>query len=187
MDKNLALLKIAKEIERCPLCKLEKIGKAVAGEGDPNADIVFVGEAPGREEAKTGRPFVGRSGKLLRSLIKDIGFKEAEVYITSPVKYLPQRGTPTISQITHGRVHLLKQLEVIKPKIIVLLGRVACHALYQKHISVTTEHGKVFKENKNTYFVTLHPSAGIRFVRWKKLLIEDFKTLKSYITTLSPR
>lgn len=129
MSKSSALARIAKEIEKCQICKEGKSGKAVVGEGNPDADIVFIGEAPGKTEALTGRPFVGRSGQLLRSLIRESGLKEEEVYITSPVKYLPDRGTPSASDIVHGRVHLLKQLEVIDPKIVVLLGSVAVYGV----------------------------------------------------------
>src|SRR3712207_3427188 len=122
MNKQTALDEIAKEIENCEVCKIGKSGKAVSGEGNPDADIVFIGEAPGKTEALTGRPFIGRSGKLLRSLITSIGLKEEDVYITSPVKYLPDKGTPSLSDIAHGRLHLIKQFDVIDPKLIVLLG-----------------------------------------------------------------
>src|SRR5258708_22376279 len=105
INKQQELDKIAKEIERCRICKVGKSGKAVPGEGNPNADLMFIGEAPGRTEAATGRPFVGRSGKLLRSLILDAGLQENEVYITSPVKYLPDRGTLTSDDIAHGMTH----------------------------------------------------------------------------------
>src|SRR5580704_5798504 len=104
MNKQQALDKIAKEIENCKLCKVGKNGMAVPGEGNPDAAIAFIGEAPGRQEAATGRPFIGRSGQLLRSLIRGIGLNEEDVYITSPVKYLPDRGTPTSQDIAHGRI-----------------------------------------------------------------------------------
>ena len=93
------LLKIAQEIESCIECREGKLGRAVAGEGSAYAEIAFIGEAPGKEEAKVGRPFIGRSGKFLRSMIREIGLEEKEVFITSPVKYLPRRGTPTKADI----------------------------------------------------------------------------------------
>ncbi len=120
-DKQKKLEAIAREIEKCRQCRKGKHGKAVPGEGSPNAKIAFIGEAPGREEAKTGRPFIGRSGKLLRSLIRDAGLREQDVFITSPVKYLPDRGTPSADDIAHGRIHLSKQLDIIDPKFVVLL------------------------------------------------------------------
>lgn len=182
MDKQTKLDKIAREIEDCDTCKVGKHGKAVPGEGNPDADILFVGEAPGRTEAETGRPFVGRSGKLLRKLINDAGLKEEEVYITSPVKYLPDYITPTLADIEHGRVHFDKQVEIVDPKIIVLLGRVAALAVLKKNISVVKEHGTIIEENGRKYFITVHPAAALRFFKMKELLFEDFKQLRSMIS-----
>lgn len=178
MNKNNALKEIANEIEVCKECKKDTQGKAVPGEGNSDADIVFIGEAPGREEAKTGRPFIGRSGKLLRGFISEIGLKEDDVYITSPVKYLPDRGTPDKKQIAHGRMHLMKQFEVIDPKIIVLLGNVACQGVLQEKHAVLKEHGSVVEKNGRRYFITLHPAAAIRFQKFKKVLQEDFQKLR---------
>ncbi|MFZ5845746.1 MAG: uracil-DNA glycosylase, partial [Patescibacteria group bacterium] len=107
MSKRRNLSTIAREIKECQTCKVGKVGKSVPGEGNPNAKIVFIGEAPGRQEAKTGRPFVGRSGQFLRQLIRQIDLREEDVFITSPVKYLPKRGTPLVEDIKHGREHLL--------------------------------------------------------------------------------
>ncbi len=178
MTKDQKLQAIAREIESCNVCKKDKHGKAVPGEGNSNADIVFVGEAPGRTEAETGRPFIGRSGKLLRSLINEAGLREEDVYITSPVKYLPDYITPKPSDIEHGFTHFGKQLEVIEPKIIVLLGRVACLAVLKKNISVVIDHGKIIDDSGRKYFITVHPAAALRFKKMKALLLEDFEKLK---------
>ena len=179
MHKKATLKKIAQEIARCSACRRDKIGKAVSGEGNPNAKIVFVGEAPGREEAKTGRPFVGRAGKLLRSLIKGSGLSEKEVYITNPVKRLPKYGTPKKSDIIHGRTHLQKQLAVIKPKLVVLLGRVAVCAFFDGPIAVTKIHGRIIVKDGVGYFITLHPSATLRFQKFRRILVSDLKKLKT--------
>lgn len=176
------LQKIANEIENCEVCKIGKHGKAVPGEGNPDADILFVGEAPGRNEAESGRPFVGRSGKLLRSLIREAGLREEDVYITSPVKYLPDYITPTTQDITHGKTHFDRQVEVIYPKIIVLLGRVAALAVLNKNISVVKEHGTILKDEGRSYFVTVHPAAALRFTKMKELLLSDFKNLNKLIS-----
>ncbi|TSC53829.1 MAG: DNA polymerase bacteriophage-type [Microgenomates group bacterium LiPW_16] len=184
-SKKRGLEKITKEIERCPICKKGKSGKAVPGEGNPAAKIVFVGEAPGREEAKTGRPFVGRSGKLLRAIIKEIGISENEVYITSPVKYLPVYGTPKKSDILHGKTHLLKQLDIIDPKIIVLLGNVACQALLTAQVSVTKDHGNLITDDKRKYFITFHPAAALRFPKIRRAMTKDFQELKNLINIKS--
>lgn len=181
MTKQEKLDKIAQEIENCLECKHGKNGKAVPGEGNADADILFVGEAPGRTEAETGRPFVGRSGKLLRSLITEAGLLEKDVYITSPVKYLPDYVTPKPQDIEHGFTHFGKQIDIINPKIIVLLGRVACLAVLKKNLSVVKLHGEIIEENGRKYFITVHPAAALRFKKMKALLMEDFKQLKTLV------
>lgn len=180
MSKQRELEKIASEIKSCRACKKGKIGLAVPGEGNPNARIIFIGEAPGKTEAETGRPFVGRSGQLLRKLIREVGFKEEEVYITSPVKYLPISGTPSRSDIEHGKIHLWKQISVIKPKILVLLGNTASKAILDEHVPITKVHGQIIKQNDYKLFLTFHPAAAIRFVKFKKLLEKDFLKLRRW-------
>ena len=151
------------------------------GEGSANAKIVFLGEAPGRTEAATGRPFVGRSGILLRSMIRSLGLKESNVFITSPVKYLPDGGTPTQKQIVHGRTHLYKQLDIINPKIIVLLGKTAVTVMLDRSSAILQEHGSIISDNGQTYIITLHPAAIIRFPKYKHLMNADFHLLRRYI------
>ena len=176
--KQKELKKIDQEIATCPICPVDKIGVPVPGEGNPDADIVFIGEAPGKTESVTGRPFVGRSGKLLRSNIIRIGLLEDDVYITSPVKYLPKRGTPTPADIAHGREHLMKQLDIIDPKIIVLMGRVAAEGVLQEKVSVTKLHGTSIEKDGRQYFFMYHPAAAIRFTKFRKTFEDDFNTLK---------
>jgi len=178
MNKEKELLAIAEEIGRCRTCKKWGTGKPVPGEGDPDAQIVFIGEAPGREEAKTGRPFIGRSGRLLRAMIRDAGLREEEVFITSPVKYLPLRGTPSRENVIHSRFHLGKQLAVIRPRVIVLLGSTACLALLDSKVQITAEHGTVIRKNNELYFITFHPAYALRFPKGKKGFAEDFRKLK---------
>lgn len=172
---------ISAEILKCRICKKDKIGVAVPGEGSANAKVVFIGEAPGKEEAKTGRPFIGRSGKLLRQLISDAGLKEKDIYITSPVKYLPKYVTPTLSDVEHGRRHLFKQLSVIKPKIIVLLGRVASLAVLEKNIAVSKEHGKIVIKDGRKYLIAFHPAAPLYSPRLRAEITKDFKKLKTLL------
>lgn len=177
LKKEGILEKVNDEIRNCKICPIGKSGKVVVGEGSPDADVVFIGEAPGKQEALSGRPFIGRSGKFLRSLIVSSGLTEDEVYITSPVKYLPDRGTPVPADIKHGKVHLDRQLEVIDPKIIVLLGNVAVQGVLGEKIPVKTRHGEILDRNGRKYMVTLHPAAGIRFPPLKEIIIGDFKKL----------
>ncbi len=177
--KSSYLLEIEDEIRKCRECMKGKSGLPVPGEGDPDAMIMFVGEAPGREESKTGRPFVGRAGKLLTRLLKSAGIERENVFITSPVKFYPGKRTPTRKEILHGREHLVKQIDVIKPKLIVALGNVALKALFpERKLAITQIHGKFFEENGVTYFPTFHPAAGLRFQKYKKLLEKDFKKIK---------
>lgn len=181
MNKEHALSEIAEVIKKCRVCKIGKMGLSVPGEGNPDADVVFIGEAPGKTEAVTGRPFVGRSGKLLRSMIKESGLTEKEVYITSPVKYLPKRGTPTPKHIKHGMTHLSKQLAIIDPKIIVLMGSTASLGVLGEKVFVAKEHGSVRSKNGKQYFIMYHPAAAIRFTRIKAIFLKDFFELKSFL------
>lgn len=181
MNAQQELNTIAQEIAKCRICKKDSSGKPVPGEGNPHAKIVFLGEAPGKTEAATGRPFVGRSGTLLRSMIRAIGLKEEDVYITSPVKYLPDRGTPSKSQIMHGKIHLTKQLAIIKPKIIILLGKTAVTAMLDRPSAILEEHGKILRIDGRTYVITLHPAAVLRFSKYRHLMEDDFRRVIQYL------
>lgn len=191
MNKAVALETIEREIASCRTCKavaahLPKAdrGVPVPGEGNPNADIVFVGEAPGRNEAVSGRPFVGRSGKLLRLLITSTGLAEEDVFITSPVKVYPGMRTPTKDELLHGRKHLMDQLAVIQPKVLVLLGNSSLFTLATYQIPVSKHHGTIMELGGYRCFVTYHPSAAIRFKKNKLLMESDFQLLKHTLSTI---
>lgn len=181
MHKQKELNEIKKQVETCPTCQQDSIGIAVFGEGNINAKIMFVGEAPGKNEAKIGRPFIGRSGKLLRKCIQDVGLHEENVYITSPVKYLPKRGTPSKQQIYHAKTHFDKQVQLINPQVIILLGKTAIYAVLEEDIPVLARHGEVILKNNRIYLITIHPSAALRFPKYKSIIIEDFNKIKSII------
>lgn len=182
-EKQKALDKIAKQIEKCKICKLGKIGKAVPGEGDPDADIVFIGEAPGKKEAASGRPFVGRAGKVLRALIKEVGLKDENVFITSPVKYLPEYVTPKPEDIAHGRIHLFKQFAIIQPKIVVLMGNVATQAVLHEKFFIAKDHGKIIKQDGITYLISYHPAAPLYNPNLRAEIKKDFYRLKKIISS----
>jgi uracil-DNA glycosylase len=182
MNKRTALEEMKKEIEKCSECKKGKNGKAVPGEGNPNAKIIFIGEAPGKKEALTGKPFIGRSGNLLTKLLAAIKIDRKEVFITSPVKYYPGPRPPTPKEIAHGKIHLLKQIKIIAPKYIVLLGNTAMKALIDGSYQVTKWHGKVITQNNITYFITFHPAAALRFPKKiQPVMEEDLKILQSLV------
>ena len=175
---------LASEIAACEECKENTVGKLVFGEGNPNAKIMFVGEAPGKQEAETGRPFIGRSGKLLREMIRSIGLEEKEVYITSPVKYLPKSGTPTKKQINHAQHYFQRQILIIDPEIIVLMGKTAVTAVLSKDIPILKAHGTVFDIDNRKIIITLHPAAVLRFPhKYKAMVIKDFKKISSLLST----
>lgn len=125
-------------------------------------------------------------------LIQEIGLREEDVYITSTVKYLPDKGTPPPSDIVHGRKHLMKQLDIIRPKFVILLGRVAAEGVLQRKVAVVKDRGKMIEEKdlpvgrqgrqvaKVKYFLTYHPAAALRFPhKFKQLLKEDFQKVKA--------
>ncbi len=155
---------------------------AVPGEGNPDARVVFIGEAPGKEEAKVGRPFVGRSGRFLRQTIKAIGLAEDDIFITSPGHYLPLRGTPSKGTIVHGREHLFKQLKIIKPQIIVLLGTSACLAVLDRKVETAKEHGTILERNGTRLLLTFHPAYAMRFPEGKEGFLRDFQKLKRLLS-----
>jgi len=178
MDKRQELQKLEKEVLLCKICPIGKSGKMVFGEGNSSAKVVFVGEAPGRKESESGRPFIGRSGQLLRLQIRSIGLTEEEVYITSPVKYLPDRGTPTRQDIEHAKIHFDKQIKIINPKIIVVLGSTAAKALINRPVFIAKEHGQIVFQDGVKFFLMYHPAAAIRFQKLRKVFEGDFKRLK---------
>ena len=177
-QKNAELITIARAIKRCRICRIGGTGIAVPGEGSANAKVMFIGEAPGKEEAKVGRPFIGRSGKFLRAMIASIGLSEQDIFLTSPGPYLPGSGTPTQDAILHGRTHLAKQLAVIDPRIIVLLGNTACLALLDRKVPISKEHGSIVEKDGRTALITFHPAYAMRFPEGKKQFIRDFEKLK---------
>ncbi len=182
MTNNKQLEQIAVEIANCPVCSKAGLGKLVPGEGSSDAKIVFVGEAPGKQEIISGRPFVGRAGKVLRSLLSDIGIAAEDVFITSAVKYLPKNYiTPKPTDIEHGRKHLFEQLKSIKPKVVVLLGNIAAQAMLNEKFSIAKEHGKTFKRDGMTYFLSYHPAAPLYSSKLRPIIAKDFAKLKKII------
>lgn len=165
--------------KRCPLYK-EKISN-VFGEGNPKATFLFVGEAPGREEDKSGRPFVGRAGKFLDSLFSSKGLKREDTFITNIVKHRPSKNRkPNPQEIGACMPYLLRQIEIINPKLIILLGSVALKEFFpQERIRKT--HGKLLKKGKRSYLSLYHPAAAIYNQNLKNTLIRDFRKVKTYI------
>ncbi|MFH1682817.1 MAG: uracil-DNA glycosylase [Candidatus Woesearchaeota archaeon] len=173
------LFELAENVRKCTACPLWK-GRllAVPGEGPADAKIMIVGEAPGAEEDRLGIPFVGRAGKLLDELLATNGFNREDIFITNSVRCRPPKNRDPDKQELKACKHWLdEQISVIKPDLIIILGRIALKNLLGKD-KISDIHGEIIFQDQQKYFVTYHPSAGIRMVKWKKLLEEDFEKLK---------
>ncbi len=152
---------------------------AVPGEGPISSKIMFVGEAPGREEDLSGRPFVGRSGKFLTKLVEAAGLKRDKCFITSVIKHRPPKNRkPKRNELEACKIWWQKQIEILNPRLIVLLGRTASDTVLGKDFWIN--RARIFKKDKRSFFITYHPAAGIRFVKMEKILEKDFKKLKGF-------
>ena len=179
-QQKLQLLHIA--INQCKDCPLyETAIHAVPGEGDVDARLMFIGEAPGRNEDESGRPFVGRAGKLLTALIESIDLKREAVFITSVIKHQPPKNRPPKSDELRSCKHWLdKQLAIIQPKIIIPLGRFALE-YFLPQMTITETHGRIFEQNKWFVFPVYHPAYGLRGTGALNALYDDFVKLKRVI------
>jgi len=177
------LFSLAEDIRKCTACPLWKgTTLAVPGDGQKTAKIMLVGEAPGEEEDRQGLPFVGRSGKFLDKMMEIAGLDRTKVFITNTVKHRPpENRAPKTSEIkTCKELWLDKQIEILKPKLIIVLG-VAALKILTKETSVDKLHGKVFEKDAQKYFVTYHPSAALRYPPNRKKMEDDFKKLKKIL------
>ncbi len=181
----MSLRELEDKIRRCKLCRLAESRKnAVPGEGDANAQIMFVGEAPGRNEDEQGKPFVGSAGKLLDQALDNAGIKRDEVYITNIVKCRPPNNRiPLQDEVDQCIKYLEKQIRLINPLVICILGRTAYQTLL-KGRSITNNRGKLIEYKGRNYFITIHPAAAIYNPSLKPLLMEDILKLSSIIKQL---
>ncbi|HAL45590.1 MAG: hypothetical protein A2Y12_13780 [Planctomycetes bacterium GWF2_42_9] len=184
---NLTLDKLnfgIKNCKKCPLCKSRL--NAVPGEGAVNPKIFFLGEAPGINEDRTGKPFVGKSGKYLDELFADIGILRNEVYITSSVKCRPPKNRrPLPNELKICRLNWLdKQLMIINPKLIVMLGKVALLQLTNRTDNLTQVHGEIFTYHSSQCLITFHPASAMRFPKIDILMKQDFQKLKLLLEKL---
>jgi uracil-DNA glycosylase len=164
---------------RCPL-HVSRLN-AVPGEGPVDAAIMFIGEGPGANENRTGRPFVGAAGKFLEELLASAGLVREDVYITNVVKSRPPNNRdPLPDEIDACKPYLVQQLRIIDPELIVTLGRFAMERwLPDKRI--TRVHGQAFRYGKRLIVPMFHPAAALRRPEWRPLLEEDFLLLPDYI------
>ena len=175
MDKTFLLKKL--EAEMAADNNLPLKTNLVFGEGSPDAKIVFIGEAPGRDEDMQKRPFVGRSGQLLRKNIREVGWKEEDVYITNIVKRRPpENRDPLPEEIEEYKPYLARQLEIINPEIIVTLGRFSMN-YFLPTAKITRDQGKLFPLGKRFIYPVLHPAAALRGNEMMGMFTESFKRL----------
>ena len=171
------LEKLKKEIEADESLPLYGKANLVFGEGDPNAKVVFIGEAPGFYENREMRPFVGRAGQLLNKLLEDLKWKRESVYITNIVKRRPpENRDPIPEEIESYKPYLKLQLAIIKPKIIATLGRFSMN-YFLPNAKISLDHGKVADFKKCIVYPLYHPAAALRSTNVLKELEKDFKKL----------
>ena len=173
-----SLEKIATDVRGCPLCKLARTRKnAVPGEGQISAKIMFIGEAPGRSEDEKGKPFVGAAGRILDNLLKKAGIERSQVFITNIVKCRPPNNrVPEEDELIACRPYLDRQIALIKPKVICILGRTAYSSILGGS-SITASRGKVIERSGQKYFSTFHPAAVIYNKSLRSTLEADLKRL----------
>lgn len=164
----MAIDKLNQQICNCRKCRLWRGAKnAVAGEGPLNAKLVLVGQNPGSEEDKTGKPFVGRAGKFLNKVLAENGINREEVFVTNIVKHVtPQNRKPFLDEIEACAPYMIAQINLIKPKVVVLMGAVAWQS--------PKVEGPIYVE-------TVHPSAAMRFTKMRKRFLEDIGQLKKLL------
>lgn len=164
----------------CTKCALSKTrNKFVFGSGNPNADVMIVGEGPGAEEDAQGLPFVGRAGKLLTDILKAINFERGEVYIANIIKCRPPKNrVPLPGEIEMCLPYLKKQIDLIKPKFILCGGLTASQSLLMKKESLTNMRGKVFGLENRKVMVTYHPAALLRNPNLKRGCWEDVQKFR---------
>ena len=171
------LRRICLSCQRCSLCQIRN--NVVFGVGNPETDIMFIGEAPGENEDLQGEPFVGRAGQLLDKLLSDIGLSRKEnIYIANILKCRPpQNRDPEPHEIEKCSEYLEKQIEIISPKIIVLVGRIAAIHFLGADFKMTKQHGNGYYKDGIIYFPVFHPAAVLRNMNLLPGTEDDFRKL----------
>jgi DNA polymerase len=186
-ERRAALAQIAAETQACTLCPLHKSAqRAVPGEGPPGAAILFIGEAPGAQEDRQGRPFVGPAGQLLGELLARIGLRREDVFIANMVKHRPPGNRdPEPDEIAACKGYLDRQIELVNPRVIVTLGRFAMER-FMPGGKISQVHGKPKVIGGRTFVPILHPAAALHNSSWRPLLEGDFDALGQLLAGLAP-
>jgi uracil-DNA glycosylase family 4 len=181
-ERMAELERVHAQVRRCRKCFLWKTRQnAVPGEGPLDPKIMFIGEAPGRNEDAVGRPFIGYAGQFLNQGLERIGVTRDEVFITSPVKCIPvPRGKPKRVSIDACNPYLQSQLELVRPRLICLLGGVAADVVLGEK-KVSDIRGKIIKREPYLILPTIHPAAARRFPKMRKRFLQDFDLLARHL------
>jgi DNA polymerase len=169
----------------CRLCKLHTLGRkqVVFGVGNPNADLMFVGEAPGADEDIQGEPFVGKAGQLLTKIIEAIGMKRSDVYIANVIKCRPPGNrNPEPDEVERCEPFLFRQIDSIQPKVIVALGKFAAQSLLRTTDPITRLRGREYKFRSAILMPTFHPAYLLRNPSSKREVWEDMKRVRAILT-----
>ncbi len=179
-DRTSALTELEQQVKVCHECDLYKTRRNIVfGEGNPNAALLFIGEAPGLEEDIQGKPFVGRAGQLLTKIIKAIEMRREDVYIANCLKCRPPKNrTPYPSEIVACRNYLIQQVNIIKPKVICCLGRPAAQTLLMNDSPISKMRGKFYDYHGIRVMPTFHPAYLLRNPAEKRLVWEDMKKVR---------
>lgn len=178
------LAAIRGDLGDCTRCKLHALGRGqiVFGVGNPNADLMFVGEAPGADEDAQGEPFVGRAGQLLTKIIEAMGFSRADVYIANVIKCRPPGNrNPESDEIAACEPFLVRQIESVKPKVIVALGTFAAHALLRTDAPISRLRGTFHDYHGAKLLPTFHPAYLLRSPERKRDVWDDMKKVRAVL------
>src|SRR5208282_2365448 len=187
--KDDTLLKIREDIGDCTRCKLHKgRNKIVFGDGSPKAELVFIGEGPGADEDYQGLPFVGRAGKLLTQMIEAMGLQRKDVYICNVVKCRPpENRAPEPDEVTTCSPYLLRQIDVIRPKVIVCLGAVAAKTLLQTARGISQFRGQWLEWRGHKLMATYHPAYLLRNPNAKGEVWKDLQKVMAELGLQPPK
>ena len=187
IEKLQSLDEIAAKVHKCTRCPLyETATNGVPGEGDPKAKLVCVGEAPGAKEDETGRPFVGQAGQLLTKILAAIELTREDVFIVNVLKHRPPGNrNPRPEEVEACSPYLIRQLELIKPKVIVAFGTFAAQTLLQTKTPIGQLRGLVHRYHGIPLIVTYHPAALLRNPAWKRPTWEDVKLARRILDSSS--
>jgi len=174
---------IREDLGDCHRCRLAQGRRSIVfGEGNPRAELIFVGEGPGADEDEQGRPFVGRAGKLLNRLIQFVGMKRQDVYICNVVKCRPPGNrTPAPDEVATCSPFLIRQIQAIQPRLLCCLGAPATKTLLGIKEGMTRIRGRFYEFGRAKAFVTFHPAYILRNPREEKVLREDFERIRDFL------